>query len=76
MKRMMHVGNRAFFQISSKLNMHGCSPEPDAGLLPCKKTVCMVFLGPRGARKYEQKEARGAPLDTRAKEGFMNHHLE
>lgn len=56
--------------------MHGCSPEPDAGLLPCKKTVCMVFLGPRGARKYEQKEARGAPLDTRAKEGFMNHHLE
>ena len=75
-QRMMHVGNREFFQTLSKLNMHGCSHEPDACLLPCKKTVYMIVLGPRGAREYEQKEARGAPLDTRAKEGCMDHHLE
>lgn len=75
-QRTMCARNRVFSQTLSKLNMHGCSHGSDIGLLACKKAVCMAVLGPNGTRKQEQKEARGIPLDTRAKEKFIIHHLE
>lgn len=75
-ERTMCARNRVFSQTLSKLNMHGCSHGSDIGLLSCKMTVCLVVLGPSGTRKQEQKEARGIPLDNRAKEEFTIHHLE